>query len=250
MRHLWSLLAGIVSAPLVWLLLSSGQHRSQAVVASWDATGRFNTADLVGPVILLAVAGIMLGLLGTLRWSPAGPVVAGALFVTPTVLMFINPFQTLEGFFRPSPPPADIEPRRILAQDLEPWLPVENGTLLVLGVLLLMAVFSGQRWRRWPAATTAPAAALAAPARSGAATDEEVIAGITALGGGKREPVSITDDEILAAAAALDGLPEPTPPATERPGAGPDAGTSSDTSGTAGTSGSGSPADDRPQAGT
>src|SRR5690606_33752407 len=101
MRHLWSLLAGIVSATLVWLLLSSGQHRSQAVVASWDATGRFNTADLVGPVILLAVAGIMLGLLGTLRWSPAGPVVAGALFVTPTVLMFINPFQTLEGFFRP-----------------------------------------------------------------------------------------------------------------------------------------------------
>jgi len=218
MRHLWSLLAGVVSAPLVWLLLASGQHRSHATVAAWDAAGRFNTADLIGPVILLAVAGIILGLLGTLRFSPAGPMAAGALFVTPTVLMFINPVRTLDGFFRPLGISTDPPPRRILAQDLEPWLPVENGTLLVLGVLLLMAVFSSQRWRRWPAVPAASAAAPAAPARSGAATDEEVIAGIAALGGDRPKPTPMTDDEILAAAAALDDQPPPTSPGEEQLG--------------------------------
>ncbi len=215
MRHLWSLLAGVVSAPVVWLLLASGQYRAQAVVAGWSAAGRFDPTDLVGPVILLAVAGIVLGLLGTLRWSPAGPVAAGLLFVTPTVLMFAHPFQTLEGFFRP----ADASPRRVLAQDLAPWLPVENGTLLVLGALLLMAVFSSQRWRRWPGAPRPAAPAAARPA-----TDHELIAGISALGGGRREPATtreptpMTDDEILAAAAALDGLPAPARTAPDRPG--------------------------------
>jgi hypothetical protein len=62
---------------------------------------------------------------------------------------------------------------RLLGQDLTPRLPVENGTLLVLGALLLMAVFSVQRWRRWPVR----------PAPVPTATDEEAVAGTDALTG-------------------------------------------------------------------
>lgn len=213
MRHLWSLLAGVVAAPLTWLFLATGQHRAQAAVEEWDTAARFDTADLIGPVVFLAVAGILLGLIGTLRWSPAGPVAAGVLLTIPTVLMFIDPFRTLEGFFRP----ADEAPRRFLGQDLEPWLPVENGTLLVLGALLLMAIFSAQRWRRWPAAAAAPSPA-AAPLPM--ASDAEVVSGISALSGTAgsgpsastasgdedttRARPTMTDDEILAAAAAYE----------------------------------------------
>jgi hypothetical protein len=205
MRHLWSLLAGVVAAPLTWLFLSTGQHRSQAVVARWDATGVFDTADLIGPALFLLAAGIVLGLLGTLRWSPAGPLVAGILFVIPTILMFINPFNALEAFYRPD----DGGSRRLFGQDLQPWLPVENGTLLVIGALLLMAVFSVHRWRRWPTL----------PAPIPAATDEEVVAGISALGEGQQKPPeTMTDDEILAAAAAFEeSKPAEEPPAEEPP---------------------------------
>jgi hypothetical protein len=180
MRHLWSLLAGLVAAPLAWLFLATGQYRSSQTVANWNATSTFDTADLIGPAAFLAGAGILLGLLGTLRWSPAGPLVAGLLLVTPTVFMFINPFETLDAF-------SVDQPRRLLSQDFQPWLPVENGTLLVLGALLLMAVFSAQRWRRWPAGPAAAAPAVIA---------ERPSAG--------DQPQPMSDEEILAAAAEME----------------------------------------------
>jgi hypothetical protein len=77
---------------------------------------------------------------------------------------------------------------RLLGQDLAPRLPVQNGTLLVLGALLLMAVFSTDRWRKWPAAETAvsiptSADAEASPAEAGDETDsgsrDEAPAGTT-----------------------------------------------------------------------
>jgi hypothetical protein len=142
-----------VAAPLAWLLLATGQHRAEVTVAGWSEANFFDTADLIGPAAFLVAAGVVLGLLGTLRWSPVGPMVAGLLLITPTILMFIDPFETLEAF-------SVGDPWRILNQDLQPWLPVQNGTLLVLGSLLLMAVFSRQRWRRWP---EQPIVAAAAP---------------------------------------------------------------------------------------
>jgi hypothetical protein len=186
MRHLWSLLAGVVAAPLAWLFISTGQHRAGRTAASWEAAGRFDTADLIGPALFLAGAGVLLGLLGTLRWSPAGPLAAGVLFLAPTAFMFVNPFDTLDWFSFP-------DTRRVFSQDFQPWLPVANGTTLVLGALLLMAVFSAQRWRRWPA----PAAATPP------ATEPEVTEGVAALTD-REQPSPMSDEEILAAAAAID----------------------------------------------
>lgn len=216
MRHLWSLLAGLVAAPLAWLLLSTGQYRSVTTVAGWDEAGRFDTADLIAPAAFLAGAGVLLGLLGTLRWSPAGPLVAGLLFIVPTVLMFINPFDTLERFLRPD----DGAARRLLGQDLQPWLPVENGTLLVLGALLLVAVLSVQRWRRWPAAETPVQPATGTEAAASGTGVAATGTGVAATGTGAvaaeeaTEPDTMTDDEILAAAAEYEQQ-ERTEPTTE-----------------------------------
>jgi hypothetical protein len=171
MRHLRSLLAGIVAAPLVWLSLATGQHRSQATLSGWEAAGTFDTTQLIGPAAILVAAGVVLGLLGTLRWSPVGPIVAGVLFVVPTVFLFVNPFRTLDAI-------PGGENWRLLGQDLLPHLPVANGTLLVLGSLLLIAAFSAQRWRRGQAVAGEPAAP---------AGDEQALAGpddLTAETGG------------------------------------------------------------------
>lgn len=204
MRHLLSLLAGIVAAPLAWLFIATGQHRAGRTAASWEAAGRFDTADLIGPAFFLVGAGVVLGLLGTLRWSPAGPLAAGALLVIPSVFMFVNPFETLDWFSYP-------DTRRAFSQDFQPWLPVANGTLLVLGALLLMAVFSAQRWRRWPA----PAASMPP------ATDQQVLEGVAALSESEG-PSPMSDEEILATAAALDEQAGttgdlPTEPAEPKP---------------------------------
>jgi hypothetical protein len=198
MRHLWSLLAGIVAAPLAWLCLATGQYRSSRTVANWNEESFFDTADLIGPAAFLVAAGIVLGLIGALRWSPAGALVAGLLFVTPTVLMFINPFETLDAF-------SVDQQRRLLGQDLQPWLPVENGTLLVLGTLLLVAIFSAQRWRRWPAG----------PAPLPAAADQPVVAGTATPTEG--QPTSMSDEEILAAAAAMEEEEERAAATGEQP---------------------------------
>lgn len=197
MRHLWSLLAGIVAAPLAWLGLATGQYGSKHAVFEWQRDGRFDTVELIGPVIFLLAVGVLLGLVGTLRWSPAGPLAAGVLLAIPTLFMFVNPFETLDAF-------SYDETNRILGQDLQLWRPVENGTLLVLGALLLMAVFSTQRWRQWPQL----------PRPIAPATDDEVVSGVAALS--SESGSTMSDDEIVAAPAALEE-PEPPAQATDEP---------------------------------
>ncbi|MEU5783620.1 hypothetical protein [Micromonospora lupini] len=148
MRHLWSFLAGLVVAPITWALVTLGQDGSSRTVDRWMEIGTFNTANLIEPAVYLGVGGVLLGLLGTLRFSPAGPLVAGLLLVTPYVGMFVAPFEVRDAI---------PQGWKVLGDPLPLRLPVENGTLFLLGLLLLMATFSGQRWRQWPQAATAPA---------------------------------------------------------------------------------------------
>ncbi|MGW4461068.1 hypothetical protein [Micromonospora sp. NBC_01796] len=152
MRHLWSLLAGVVAAPLTWVLITLGQDGSTRTVTRWLEIGKYNTANLIEPSVYLAVAGILLGLLGTLRVSPLGPLIAGLALITPYVGLFVDPFRV-----------RDTVPTnwKVFGDPLPLLHPVENGTLFFLGALLLMAVFSGQRWRRWPAPAPVPETATA-----------------------------------------------------------------------------------------
>jgi hypothetical protein len=142
MRHLWSLLAGLVAAPATWVLVAAGQDGSSRTVTKWIENDTFNWANLIEPAVYLAVAGLLLGLIGTLRVSPLGPLVAGLILVAPYVAMF-------PAFFRVQ----DAVPDgwRLFGDPLPLDLPLNNGTLFVVGAMLLMATFSAKRWRSWPA---------------------------------------------------------------------------------------------------
>lgn len=142
MRHLWSFFAGLVVAPLTWVLVTLGQDGSNRTIDRWSEVGTYATANLIEPAVYLAVAGILLGLLGTLRTSPVGPLVAGVLMVLPYVGMFVAPFKVRGNI------PEDL---KVLGDPLPLRETVENGTLFLIGLMLLMAVFSFQRWQRWPA---------------------------------------------------------------------------------------------------
>ncbi|GAA3747597.1 hypothetical protein GCM10022225_34280 [Plantactinospora mayteni] len=153
MRHLWSFLAGVVAAPLTWALIALGQDGSARTVTRWVEVGTFNTANLIQGAVYLGVAGILLGLLGTLRLSPAGPLVAGLLLVAPYAGLFVDPFTVRDAV------PANW---KLFGDPLLLVQALDNGTTFLIGVLLLMATFSIQRWRRWPR----PVAAGPAPTSS------------------------------------------------------------------------------------
>ncbi|BCL15767.1 hypothetical protein [Micromonospora sagamiensis] len=149
MRHLWSFLAGLVVAPVTWVLVALGQDGSGRTIDRWVELGTFNTANLIEPAVYLGVAGLLFGLVGMLRVSPLGPLVAGLLLVAPYVGMLVAPFDVRDQV------PADW---KVFGDPLPLLLPVRNGTLFLIGVALLMAVFSGGRWRRWPRPVPAPVA--------------------------------------------------------------------------------------------
>jgi hypothetical protein len=178
-RHLWSLLAGVVAAPVVWVLVALGQSGSAATIGRWAETNTFHTARLIEPAVYLATAGIILGLIATLRVSPLGPIAAGLMLATPYALMFVEPLRVRSAV------PGGW---RLFGDQLPLRLPLDNGTLLLLGTLLLMAVFSAQRWRRWPLA--------AVPAGSG-------------------HPVDDTDPDLFA--PRHDPYPDTTPPTLAYP---------------------------------
>lgn len=191
MRHLWSFLAGVAAAPLTWMLIALGQEGAGSTIGVWTEVGSYNTAKLIEPTVYLAVAGILLGLLGTLRSSPLGPLVAGILLAGPYVGYFIDPFAVHDAV------PADW---RLLGDPMPLLLPLENGTLFLIGTLLLMATFSVQRWRRWP--VPGPVLPPAAPPPS---ADEEPTRPDLAPTGSHPDPDSDATSPTL-------GYPRPMPP--------------------------------------
>ncbi|MGI5525568.1 hypothetical protein ACQEUX_32145 [Micromonospora sp. CA-259024] len=161
MRHLWSFLAGLVVAPITWVLVTLGQDGSSRTVDRWVEIGTFNTANLIEPAVYVGVGGVLLGLLGTLRVSPLGPLVAGLLLVTPYVGMFVAPLEVRDAI------PHEW---KVFGDPLPLRLPVENGTLFLIGLLLLVAAFSRQRWQQWPRPVTEP---VTAPATAGGPRTDE-----------------------------------------------------------------------------
>lgn len=138
MRHLWSLLAGVVVAPLTWCLVALGQSGSQEQIGDWVKTNAYDTVDLIEPAAYLVVAGVLLGLIATLRISPLGPLVGGLMLNAAYIGMFIAPLDVRDAV------PNDWE---LLGRDLLLRLPLDNGTLALIGMLLLISVFSTSRWR-------------------------------------------------------------------------------------------------------
>jgi hypothetical protein len=164
MRHLGSLIAGVVAVPLGWLLLAFGQVGSAKAFANAARTGTYHTNDYVRPLIFLAVAGIVIGLIATLRISPVGPLVAGIAYAGSYVALLIAPRRVYDAFNYNV---------KISGQTADLTLPLTTGASLAIGAALLVAVASVSRWRRWP--------------RPGAESLEE-----------STEPPTLTDDGVTA----------------------------------------------------
>jgi hypothetical protein len=139
MRHVGTLIAAIVIAPLAWILLAMGQDRSMAAFADAQRAGFFHNGDFVRPLQYLAAAGLLLGLVATLRFSPLGTLFTGVVYMSSYTLLLVVP----------------TWPRNALGDDLsvagyhaDPTTPIRTGTTLVLGTLLLAATVSFGRSRR------------------------------------------------------------------------------------------------------
>jgi hypothetical protein len=141
MRHLWSLLAGLVAAPAIWILVAAGQDGSSQTVARWVRNDSYNWANLISPTVYLAAAAVVLGIIAVLRISPLGPIVAGLALVAPYATLFFAPFKIRN---------AVPDSWSIFGDKVPLDLPLDNGTLFMIGAMLLMATFSVQRWRAWP----------------------------------------------------------------------------------------------------
>src|SRR5205823_1014734 len=74
MRHLWTLIAAVVIAPAAWLLMAYGQPQAADAFAKSAQAGTWHANDFLWPLLFLAGAGLLLGLLATLRFSPLGEV--------------------------------------------------------------------------------------------------------------------------------------------------------------------------------
>jgi hypothetical protein len=91
--------------------------------------------------VYLAAAGVLVGLIATLRFSPLGAVLTGVVYVLSYVWLLVDPDWLLHLFRR------DLS---VFGQTADPTLPVRSGTTLIIGSLLVVSVLSAKRWRRWP----------------------------------------------------------------------------------------------------
>ncbi|GGM34186.1 hypothetical protein ACFFX1_44765 [Dactylosporangium sucinum] len=154
MRHVGSLIAGMLIAPIAWLLIAIGQQKSTETVAKWVARGAFDSVDLLVPAAYLVGAGLLIGLIATLRISPVGPIVAGLALLGTYVSLFIDPLSTMNSL------PDDLD---LAGLKVDLRLPIANGTTAVLGFALLVAAASVKRWRAWPQVVALPPGEPGAP---------------------------------------------------------------------------------------
>jgi hypothetical protein len=149
MRHLGTLIAAIVIAPAAWLLIAFGEAESITAFAKAQDSGAWPAGDFIAPLLFLAGAGLLLGLIGTLRFSPLGAVVTGLLYVGSFVAVLFAG-KTVNDLLNYT--------ITIAGRKADLRVPVGTGTSLLLGALLLVSVASLKRWRRWPGAYAEPSA--------------------------------------------------------------------------------------------
>jgi hypothetical protein len=144
MRHVWTLIAALVIGPLAWILMAFGQDRSAQAFANAADSGSLHTADFIQPLLLLAGAGVVLGLIATLRFSPLGAVVAGVAYTATYATLLIAPHRLLDLL---------AHHVSVAGHRADLSTPIRTGTALLVGAMLLVATASVDRWRRRPRPT-------------------------------------------------------------------------------------------------
>ncbi|AVT31436.1 hypothetical protein C6361_20330 [Plantactinospora sp. BC1] len=129
MRHLGSLVFGLVSAPVIWVLSGIGLVRFNGGIS------REQTGDMiVGFIAIVVVAGLLAALLLP-RWSPVGTAVAGLLFMVMALWSMID-FGSM----------IDLLPRSFVGVDFALTAP-SGAFATLLAVLLGATLLVPQRWR-------------------------------------------------------------------------------------------------------
>jgi len=142
MRHLWSLIAGVVIAPLAWAVVAFGQTVMGEIIKAGPLTG-FSTKLLLAAAAFVG-AGVVVGLIASLRVSPAGPLLVALLYLGSSAVLVFAPKTGLDVF--------DRVQKGVFGHDVATLGPLTSGVIPVLGGVLLIAVFSAGRWRAWPGA--------------------------------------------------------------------------------------------------
>jgi hypothetical protein len=133
MRHTWSLVAGVVFAPLAWFLIALSQGAMTEGVSLASSKSDF----LLGGLLIIGV-GLMLGLIGSLRTSPVGALFTALIYLGFSVYAFTSSLTDIDLFGRIW---------KVGNYDVVLATPVNHGVLAVVGGMLLMAIFSPARWR-------------------------------------------------------------------------------------------------------
>jgi hypothetical protein len=128
MRHVLSLVMGVVFAPLVWFSVAVGQGATKEGVPH---------GLLVSGLVLVGV-GLVAGLLASLRTSPLGAVFAGIVFLGASAFMYLDHSRAMDLF---------TTEWEIMRYPIDLATPLTTGVLAFAGGLLLMSVFSLARWR-------------------------------------------------------------------------------------------------------
>src|SRR4051794_40726072 len=90
MRHLVSLLFGLVLAPVIWFLAALGHFRLLQALPRDGSDGGSITALGLGALLIVA-AGVWLGILFGTRLSPVGPGLAGLAWLAFAGAYILNP---------------------------------------------------------------------------------------------------------------------------------------------------------------
>ncbi|WP_240944059.1 hypothetical protein [Micromonospora thermarum] len=188
MRHLRTVIAAILVGPLSWLLFAAGQDRSAQAFANAADGGVPDGADLLRPLLVLAAAGILLGLIATLRISPLGAAVAGLIYSASYLALLVSPGLVTTVF---------DHTLTLAGYRVDLMAPVRNGTSLLVGSLLLVGVVSIRRWRRWPEPAGDAPAALAPDEIIPAVKEKDRPVGVDGLGLGR--PAAAPEPEPVAA---------------------------------------------------
>ena len=128
MRHVLSLVMGVVIAPLVWVAVAVGQGATKEGVPD---------GLLVSGLVLVGV-GLVAGLLASLRTSPVGAVFASIVYLGASAFMYLDHSRGLDLF---------TTNWTVESYPIDLASPLTTGVLAFAGGLLLMSVFSAARWR-------------------------------------------------------------------------------------------------------
>ncbi|MFE9690201.1 hypothetical protein [Micromonospora sp. NPDC005806] len=141
MRHIGTLIAAVVVGPLAWILFALGQDRSARVFANARDGAALASGDFVRPALVLVAAGLILGLIATLRFSPLGATLTGSIYSASYLGLLISPTSVMKLVDRKM---------TLGGYQVDLAAPVRTGTTLLVGSLLLVGVVSVRRWQRWP----------------------------------------------------------------------------------------------------